>query len=62
MAHTSIDPEFVASRADPSLRIRLPRKVLQAMTNQARKNGRSRNSEIVVALARAAGLLNGGGS
>lgn len=55
MAH--LHQEYVASREDPSLRIRLPRKLLQAVTAQARKNGRSRNSEIVVAIARAAGLI-----
>lgn len=46
---------LVSKRTDPSFRLRLPKPVLKAITAEARKNGRSRNSEIVVALARYVG-------
>lgn len=58
MAHNGqVDNGYVAKRTDPSVRLRLPKQVIKAITARARKNGRSRNSEIVVVLAHAAGLL-----
>lgn len=41
----------IAKRDDPAFRLRLPKDVLRAISARAKKNGRSRNSEIVVVLA-----------
>lgn len=45
-----------ASGKDPAFRLRLPKKVLRAITARAKKNRRSRNTEIVLVLAQAVGL------
>lgn len=41
----------IAKRTDPSFRLRLPKDVLRGISARAKKNGRSRNSEIVVVLS-----------
>ena len=46
----------VATRKDPPVLVRLPKQVLEGITERAKRNGRSRNSEIVVVLAQVLGL------
>lgn len=48
---------LVASAKQPPVAVRFPQKLLEAVTEAAKKNGRSRNSEIVVRLANSLGLI-----
>lgn len=47
---------MVAGAKENPVAIRFPKAVLVAVTEQARVNGRSRNSEIIVRLATSLGL------
>lgn len=47
---------MVAGAKENPVAIRFPKAVLVAVTEQARANGRSRNSEIIVRLATSLGL------
>lgn len=42
---------MIASKQDPAVTVRFPKPVLDAATRAAKRNGRSRNSEIVARLA-----------
>lgn len=46
----------IAKANENPVTIRFPRGVLQALTDSARKNGRSRNSEAVIRLAESLGV------
>jgi hypothetical protein len=47
---------MIATRKDPAVLLRLPKKVIKRLNSQATKNGRSRNSEIVHLLATCLGI------
>jgi len=40
----------IAKRSDPQINIRLPRDLVKKLETSARKNGRSRNTEIIFLL------------
>ena len=48
--------DLVASRKDPAVLVRLPGRVLAALDSVAKKNGRSRNSEVIFRLAQSLGI------
>lgn len=46
--HSAESMRNLATAHDPSTRVRLPVELMKAVDKKAKKNGRSRNSEIVV--------------
>lgn len=49
-------PAVIATRDDPAFRLRLPKPILKQLDAAAAKNGRSRNSEVLVRLAESLGV------
>lgn len=47
---------MIAKKTDPAVTIRLPRELLDKATRAANRNGRSRNTEIVLRLAHSLGV------
>lgn len=48
--------DYVAKRNDKAVPVRFPPEVIERLTDEARRNGRSRNSEIVIRLADSLGI------
>ena len=46
----------IATRKDPSVLLRVPKPLLKSLDAAAAKNGRSRNTEVIVRLAESLGL------
>ncbi len=48
--------QTIATRKDPSVLLRVPKPILKSLDAAAAKNGRSRNSEVLVRLSESLGL------